>query len=148
MKTYRAPIARLAASIAVLSAAAPARAEMTGCELHYELSGWSAIVKQYRGSGTVSCENGESAPVTLEVRGGGITFGKSSIEEGRGTFSAVRGIDEVFGSYVAAGGHGGATKSAEAWVMTKGEVSLTLTGSGHGVDVGFSFGSVEIRRRR
>jgi hypothetical protein len=132
---------------ALLGSAGTVAAQTTTCELRYELSGWSAIVKQYRGSGTVTCQNGESARVTLEVTGGGITFGKSSIEDGRGTFSAVRGIDEVFGGYVAAGGHGGATQSAEAWVMTKGEVSLTLTGTGRGVDVGFAFGSFEIRRR-
>lgn len=147
MKHSRLPLLTLA--LASLSAwlAAPAEAGMTSCQLHYQLSGWSAIVKQYRGSGTVRCDNGQSAPVLLEVKGGGITFGKSTIEDGRGTFSAVNSIDEVFGTYASAGGHGGVTRSAEGWIMTKGEVSLTLSGTGRGFDVGVSFGSFEIRRR-
>ena len=105
-------LATLTMATLFLGLAAPSAEAMTTCRLQYELSGWSLIVKQYRGSGTVRCDDGESARVTIEALGGGITVGKSSIEDGRGTFSEVRSIEEVFGSYAAAGGHGGATKSA------------------------------------
>jgi hypothetical protein len=116
---------------------------MTVCKMTYILSGWSVFYKTYKGSGTVTCANGQSAGVRIVSKGGGVTFGKSEIK-GHGTFSKARDISEIFGSYVATGAHAGATKSVEAWSMTKGEVSLALSGKGRGFDVGFSFGSFTI----
>jgi hypothetical protein len=133
----------LVVATAALFLAIPASAEMTTCKMTFILSGWSAFYKTYKGSGTVTCTNGQSARVRIVSKGGGLTFGKSEIE-GRGTFSAARDISEIFGSYVATGAHAGATKSVEVWSMTKGEVSLALSGKGRGVDVGFSFGSFTI----
>ena len=62
----------------------------------------------------------------LEARGGGLTAGKSTIEDGTGEFSNVKNIDEIFGSYANAEAHAGAVKSSGAQAMTKGEVSLAL----------------------
>ena len=131
----------------------PARAEdrydpdMTRCSLRYNLKGWSSVYKQADGTGTITCTNGESAEVVLKTRGGGVTFGKSEIIGGSGTFSEVRDISETFGMYAQAEAHGGVTKSAAANVMTKGEVSLALAGTGHGVDLGFAFGAFIIERK-
>ena len=75
-----------------------------------------------------------------------MTFGKSEIDNGRGIFSKVKDISEIFGTYVAADVHVGATKSVEGWVMSKGEVSLALSGKGRGFDLGFSFGTFTIKR--
>jgi hypothetical protein len=136
----------LAASAALL-VASPATAQMTTCRMVYNLKGWSFLYKEYKGSGTVTCANGESASVRIVARGGGITFGKSEILGGEGTFTEVKGVSEIFGTYVAADGHAGATKSAEGWAMTKGEVSLALSGTGRGFDLGFAFSGFTIQRK-
>ncbi len=51
-----------------------------------------------------------------------------------------------FGTYVAAEAHAGAVKSSGAQVMTKGEVSLALSGTGRGFDLGVAFGAMTISR--
>lgn len=116
------------------------------CSMTFDMKGWSAIYKTYSGTGTVKCTNGETAQVRLEARGGGLTVGKSEIEDGRGEFSGVKGISEIFGSYVEAEAHAGAVKSSKASVMTKGEVSLALSGTGRGWDIGIAFGKLTISR--
>jgi hypothetical protein len=124
--------------------AAPAKVD---CRMKFEMSGWSAFYKRASGTGTVSCNNGQSATVALEARGGGLTAGKSSIENGEGEFSNVKNIDEIFGKYVNAEAHAGAVKSSGAQVLTKGEVSLALAGTGRGWDLGVSFGKFTIKRK-
>ena len=65
--------------------------------MKFSLSGWSAFYKRADGTGTVTCNNGQTANVKLEARGGGLTAGKSSIENGKGEFSNVKNIEEIFG---------------------------------------------------
>lgn len=125
--------------------ASPARAEMTKCKMEFTLSGWSAFYKTASGNGTITCDNGRSAAVHIRTKGGGLTVGKSKVI-GHGTFSEVSDINDLFGSYAAAEAHAGAGTSKAAQAMTKGPVSLELTGSGQGVDLGFSFGSFTISR--
>jgi hypothetical protein len=84
--------------------------------------------------------------VTIEGRGGGLTFGKSEIDDGLGKFSHLYDIEEVLGNYAAAGAHAGAGESAEAQAMTKGSVSLALSGKGRGWDLGIAFGKFTIAR--
>ncbi len=116
------------------------------CEMTFSMSGWSAFYKTSSGEGTVRCNNGQSMRVKLDAKGGGITFGKSSIEDGRGEFSGVRDIGEIIGSYASAEAHAGAVKSARGQVVTKGEVSLALSGVGRGWDLGVAFGKFSIER--
>lgn len=116
------------------------------CTMKFTLKGWSAFYKRADGTGTVTCNNGQSATVKLEARGGGLTAGKSSIENGTGEFSNVKNIDEIFGKYVNAEASAGAVKSSGAQAMTKGEVSLGLAGTGRGWDLGISFGKFTIKR--
>jgi hypothetical protein len=116
------------------------------CSMTFNMKGWSAIYKTYSGTGTVKCTNGQTAHVKLEAKGGGLTVGKSEIENGRGEFSGVKGIEEIFGSYAEAEAHAGAVKSSKASVMTKGEVSLALSGTGRGWDLGIAFGKLTISR--
>jgi len=140
-------------ALALLTLALPALAEdpyapkMTSCHIVYNLKGWSVIYKTSKGEGRVTCSNGQTADVAIETHGGGFTVGKSEIVGGKGKFSEVRNIDEIFGTYAAAEAHAGATKSSGAQAMTKGEVSLSLAGTGQGVDLGFSFGGFTIKRR-
>jgi hypothetical protein len=130
---------------AVLGAPATMAADANvSCSMKFSMSGWSAFYKTYSGTGTVTCSNGQSRNVTLKSEGGGLTVGKSSIEDGVGQFSAVKGIDEIMGSYAAAEAHAGAVKSAKGEVLTKGEVSLALSGKGRGWDLGVAFSKFTI----
>ncbi len=117
------------------------------CKLNFNLSGWSAFYKTAKGTGTITCDDGSSLPVRISAKGGGVTFGKSTIENGTGEFSGVHNIRETLGTYAAAEAHAGAVKSSKAQVMTKGEVSLALAGTGKGWDLGLAFGNFVIEPR-
>ena len=129
-----------------LAAALPAHAG-TVCRMSFTMSGWSAFYKTAQGSGTITCENGQSAKVKVSSKGGGITFGRSKIKDAIGVFTEVDDISELFGSYAEGEAHAGAGKSAKAAVVTKGEISLTIAGKGTGVDVGVAFGKFTIEKR-
>lgn len=118
-----------------------------GCSMKFHLKGWSVFYKTAKGAGTVTCDNGQSAEVILRVKGGGLTVGKSEIADGSGTFSAVYELNEVFGAYASVEAHAGAVKSSSATALTKGEISLAITGKGRGWDLGVSFGKFVIKRK-
>jgi hypothetical protein len=137
--------ALLAAGIFAMSAAS-ASAE-TDCRMTFNLKGWSAVYKTAHGNGKITCDNGQTANVRIEAKGGGATVGKSEIRNGVGKFSDVGSIDELFGSYASASAEAGAVKSAHAMALTKGNVSLALSGTGSGFDVGVAFEDFKITRR-
>ena len=118
------------------------------CNMKFNLKGWSVFYKTAEGSGRVTCNNGEKANVKINITGGGLTFGKMDIQNGNGEFSQAINIDEIFGAYVAAEAHAGAVKSAQASVYTKGEISLALTGTGRGMNIGIDFGKLEISKAK
>lgn len=122
---------------------APAAANIK-CTIKFSMKGWSAFYKTAAGAGTIKCNNGQSLKVNLSAKGGGLTVGKSSIEDGHGEFSAISALDELYGTYAAAEAHAGAVKSAGAQVMTKGDVSLALSGTGPSVDLGVVLGALTI----
>jgi hypothetical protein len=117
------------------------------CKLKFTISGWSAFYKRSDGTGTITCTNGQSMRVRLRARGGGPTIGHSTIKNGTGEFSGVDHINELLGSYVSAEAEAGAVKSANGQVVTKGAVSLALSGTGEGWEVGIAFGKFQILRR-
>jgi hypothetical protein len=123
-------------------------AGLVKCTMTFNLKGWSAFYKTSSGDGTITCDNGETAKVKITAKGGGITFGKSEITGGTGKFTGARNLEEVLGSYAQSEAHAGAGKSADAQAMTKGEISLTLSGKGRGVDLGFAFGKFTIERAK
>ena len=114
------------------------------CRLTFDMSGWSVFYKTASGKGIVKCDNGQTMPVRVRIKGGGLTFGKSSIKDGHGVFSGVYDIHQVLGSYGFAQAHAGAVKEANAMALTKGSVSLALTGLGHGWSLGVDFGAFTI----
>lgn len=139
----------LAFLVAVLPATAQAAAKAeTKCDMKFDLKGWSVFFEDATGHGKVTCDNGQTADVWLKVQGGGLSFGKYDVLNGKGEFSPVPSINEIFGDYAAGTVEAGAVKSAAASVYTKGTVSLALAGTGHGVEVGFDFGKLEIRRAK
>lgn len=143
-------------SFVLLSAGAPASPlaakkqnqehndKLVECTMNFDLKSWSAFYKSSKGDGTIRCDNGQTAKVLIKAKGGGITFGKSEVINGTGNFTGVRRMNELFGSYAQSEVHAGAGKSAAAQALTKGEVSLALSGKGHGVDLGFAFGKFTI----
>jgi hypothetical protein len=130
--------------IACLTAPTVQAAELK-CTMTFTMKGWSAFYETASGTGTIHCDNGKSLHVRLAAKGGGLTVGKS-VESGHGEFSGAASIEELLGSYVSAQAHAGAVKSAQAEVMTKGEVSLALSGKGRGWELGISFGELKIER--
>jgi len=121
-----------------------AQAAETKCKMQFSLRGWSAIYQTATGMATITCDNGQSAKVLIDTKGGGLTVGKSSLK-GTGTFSGVSDISELYGAYAKADAHAGVVKSAGAQVLTKGEVSLALAGTGKGVDLGIAVGRFTIK---
>lgn len=135
----------LIATVAALVLTLPVQAGTT-CKMTFSMTGWSAFYKTSEGTGTITCDNGQKAKVKVSSKGGGITFGRSKIKDAIGKFTEVDDISELYGSYAHGEAHAGAGKSAKASVLTKGEVSLSIAGKGHGVDVGVSFGKFTIAK--
>ena len=142
--------APLVLAMTLLPSSTPAKA--MSCRIRFSLSGWSAFYKTARGHGEVSCDNGQSTPVVIRVKGGGPTVGETKVVDGTGRFSPVSQMRDVFGAYGTVEAHAGAGASADAQILMKKDVSLALAGKGDGVNLGVSFGkfvisSVRGRRR-
>lgn len=146
MRALRIVMVPAAIVVALLAAGSATAADNDlKCTLTFQLKTWSIIYKSATGSGTIHCSNGQALRVKLSAKGGGLTAGKST-EAGEGEFSSVGRIDELLGGYASAQAHAGAVNSVQAQVMTKGEVSLALTGKGHGWSLGVDFGELKIER--
>ncbi len=144
MKTYALAFVALSSFAMVPAARAAGNID---CELHYNLSGWSVFYKTASGSGTITCDNGARIPVKITVKGGGLTVGKSKITDGKGRFSGAYSVNDLIGSYASVEAHAGADKSSSAQVVTKGDVSLALAGTGKGWDLGVAGSKFTIERR-
>jgi hypothetical protein len=143
---HRLITAVFAAAIAAAWAPASIAAGPIDCKMTFNLAGWSVFYKTASGTGTVTCDNGESMQVKIRAKGGGITVGKSRIDNGTGEFSGVYRIDDVLGTYASSEAHAGASRSTKAMAMSKGSVSLALAGKGEGWDLGVAFGKFVIER--
>jgi hypothetical protein len=119
-----------------------------GCSLSFSMHGWSAIYSHAEGKGTVTCNDGTTMPVLITARGGGLTAGRTQVDDGVGRFTHVHTIDEVLGRYAQGEAHAGLTRSATAQVLTKGTVTLALHGSGEGIDLGVDVGEVTLTPAR
>lgn len=116
----------------------------TICTMKFELKSWSAFYKSGKGYGTIACDNGQKADVKLRSHGGGITFGKHNISDGKGKFSAVQDIKDLYGKYGAVGGEGGAVKSRIGQNLSKDDINLDIEGTGTGGGFGFDFSGFRI----
>ena len=142
MMTFVASLLLILAPVASSSA----RAAGKDCDMTYSLKGWSAVYKTAKGEGTITCTNGETAKVAITVKGGGLTFGKTEIYNGKAEISGVHSINEIFGSYATASAHAGVVKAGAVEVMTKGTVSIALAGAGEGMDIGIDFSDFTIHK--
>ena len=109
------------------------------CELKFNLNGRPAFYETANGAGIITCNNGQRAKLNIRTSGGGTTFGDSEVVDGTGRFSDARTIDELFGSYVHSVVLARVSESAAVQVLTKGRISLVLSGTSRGMDFGFAF---------
>jgi hypothetical protein len=116
----------------------------TECHMKFSLNSWSVFYKSGNGKGVITCDNGQKAKVKIKANGGGITFGKSKIIDGHGSFSKVHDIHQLYGGYAESEAHAGASGSAAAHAMWNGDISLAISGTGKGWDLGFDFGKFKI----
>jgi hypothetical protein len=114
------------------------------CHLAYRLDGWSAIYQHAVGSGHIACDNGQRASVLITMHGGGLTAGKFHVS-GKGDISNVNDINDVFGNYAQAGASGGVVRIGTAQVLTKGAVSIALSGTGEGINLGVAVDQIAIQ---
>jgi hypothetical protein len=149
MKLRYVPVLGAAVALA-LTFAAPHRASAAeadlDCKLRFSLTGWSLFYKHAEGHGVVTCADGKSMRVKIESKGGGLTAGKSHIDNGTGRFTDVHTIGDVLGTYAQGDASAGALKSGTAQVLSKGTVSLALAGAGEGVELGVSVGAFTISK--
>ncbi|HMM68342.1 MAG TPA: hypothetical protein PKC03_15515 [Dokdonella sp.] len=139
--------AGLALAIAAVTApTAQAADAQLDCSMRFSLTTWSAIYKHAEGTGVVTCENGQSMRVKISAKGGGLTVGKAHIDDGKGEFTDVHKMSDILGTYAQGEASAAAGKSATAQVLTKGNVSLALAGTGEGVNLGISFGGFTIEK--
>lgn len=115
----------------------------TECRLNFTLKSWSVFYKSGKGTGTIRCDNGQTAAVKIRSHGGGVSFGENEIK-GDGTFSKVKDIKDLYGGYAESGAHAGASASADSKAMWNGDILLSLSGTGKGWDLGFAFGKFKI----
>ena len=118
------------------------------CKLDYQLTSWSLVYKHATGRGMVRCDNGQTLPVRIAAQGLGLTAGKWKIDNGKGRFSDVHDIREVYGNYAQASASAGVVKSAETQLLSKGNVSLALAGGGEGINLGVEVGAFHIKPAR
>jgi hypothetical protein len=148
LRTSKICVVGLIAFLAFTVSSSPASAgSELECKMTFKLKGWSAFYKTSSGEGTITCSNGQSVAVKIKLTGGGLTFGKTETKDGFGKFSDVGKIDDLLGSYAQAEAEAGAVKSAEAQVLTKGEVSLALSGTGSGWSLGVSGAKFTITKK-
>lgn len=148
MKQHYLSVLGAALALAMFAGAQPAQAANADldCKLKFSLTGWSLIYKHAEGHGVVRCANGDSMRVDIESKGGGLTAGKSHIDNGTGRFTDVHTIDDVLGTYAQGDASAGAVKAGTAQILTKGTVSLALAGAGEGVELGVSIGGFTISK--
>ena len=137
-----------ALALALSAGTAQAASASLDCKLDFSLTSWSLVYKHVEGDGVVRCENGDSMPVRLVARGGGLTVGKSKIEDGHGSFTDIHRITDVLGNYAQAEAHAGLVKSGGASVLSKGDVQLALAGKGEGVDIGVDVSKLTIKEAK
>ena len=139
-------LALCTAALCFVATAAGARTGTMTCKMNYTLTVWSLVYKHASGQGTVNCSNGQHMSVKLTSNGGGLTVGKYTISNGFGEFAGVRDINDVLGTYASASADAAAVKAGTAQAMTKGDVSLALSGSGEGVNLGVALSGFTISR--
>ncbi|WP_428356334.1 hypothetical protein [Methyloprofundus sp.] len=123
----------------------PSLATSKSCTIKYNLTGWSFFYQGYKGTGVVSCTNGQSARVSLTLHGGGLTLGVIDIENAKGKFTGIKSIQDIYGTYFSIDVHAGFARAAEARTLFKGYIAGGGAGVGGGYNLGFAFSGLTIK---
>lgn len=123
----------------------PSWAEAKSCTIKYNLTGWSFLYQGYKGTGLVSCTNGQSARVSLTSHGVGLTLGVIDIENAKGKFTGIKSIKDIYGTYFTIDLHAGFARSAEARTLFKGYIAGGGAGVGGGYNLGVAFSGLTIK---
>ena len=147
--SQRRSFSALCAAMLLLLLASPALARPTRCHLIYDVEGWSILYKVARGTGRITCADGQTANVSIVAHGGGLTLGTQAVKHGRGRFSGTEKIADLYGTYIEANAHAGVGQGAsvDARAMFKGSKRLSLAGKGSGINLGFALGGFTIKPR-
>lgn len=127
-----------AAAFATASTPLPATDHRLECRLSFTVRQWSPQQAAATGAGMVTCTNGSAMLVIVSARGPGIAAGRWDITDGRGTFAHVARIEDIPGSYAAIEGDIGVSAAGTVQALTKGGVSLRLSGKGRGFSAGIA----------
>lgn len=118
------------------------------CEIEFTYKAWAAVYQSGHGDGSVKCSNGQTAKVVLKEKGGGLAAGKWQIDEGKGTFTNISDISEIYGTYAKAEASASAVAGGQAVALTKGDVSFVFTGKGDGWGASVSLGGFTVKKAK
>jgi hypothetical protein len=116
------------------------------CNLRFTAGQWSPQQAAVTGAGMLTCTNGSAMPVMVGASGPGIAAGRWSITDGRGAFGRVARIEDILGSYAAIEGDIGVSAAGTVQALTKGKLSLRLSGKGQGFSAGIAIRDFSISR--
>ncbi|TBR39346.1 MULTISPECIES: hypothetical protein [Dyella] len=146
MQKHRLTSVTLLAALMCLSSAASA-AELV-CRMQFSLSSWSVFYKRTTGEGTIKCTDGSTLKVKLTANGGGMSVGQSKIKDGVGKFTGLATARDILGTYAQADSTLAAGQASTNQVLTKGSVSMYLSGKGEGVTLGIAIGGMTIEEAK
>ncbi|MDO8527883.1 MAG: hypothetical protein Q7T03_09380 [Deltaproteobacteria bacterium] len=132
--------------LGILVITSPAFAEpSTQCTLKFDMTTRPMFFTRGKGTGTITCDSGETANIIVRAYGGWVTLFQKKGIDGNGTFSKVEDISKLYGSYTdsqTTAGHSGAlVKTPIVW---KRNISLQFSGTPKGWNPGASMGEFRI----
>ncbi|MDP2600725.1 MAG: hypothetical protein Q8P84_08360 [Deltaproteobacteria bacterium] len=69
------------------------------CKITFKMKIHAELLETGKGTGTITCDNGQNVPVIVTSAGSWIAVHKSRWIEGEGTFSKVDALKKLFGGY-------------------------------------------------
>lgn len=69
------------------------------CKITFKIKIHAELQETGKGTGAITCDNGETTPVVIKTAGSWIAVHKSRWVEGEGTFSKVDDLQKLFGGY-------------------------------------------------
>jgi hypothetical protein len=132
------------AASAILCTAA--RADTTACTLSFAMRAYSKHFMQSSGRGTIVCDNGQKAEVSILGRGANLANGAGAFAGGEATFSAVLDISALLGSYTlpASATVGNARPLGVAGAMSNGQATIVFPRTGPAATMPATFGRIGI----
>lgn len=116
------------------------------CTLRFTARQWSPLRGAVTGTGMLMCTDGSAVPVIVDASGPGITAERWNITDGWGVFDHVTRMEDALGRYTAIEGDIGVSAAGTVQTLTKGKLSLGLSGKGKGFVAGIAIRNFSISR--